>query len=185
MAFIPDMMSEKYAGLAWKFHVSPDSCDNPAHYENYIRLCAIGQQISGMGVTHLMLDVDEKGNVLAIAGYITLRATSLIDANEDGKKMVNPSLEIAELAVDKEYERKGIGTQLVKLAIAVADELRREYLGIKNIVLCADPKAVGFYKKRKFDMIEDWYEALHDGWNDHCEAMYISLLELDKIKWDT
>ena len=182
MDYLPVVMSPDYARLTWDFHVSPDSCDNPAHYEEYLRLCAINDQENGMGVTHLLLDTDKNGKPIAIAGYVTLRATSLVGTDNDGTKIVNPSLEIAELAVDKDYERKGVGTELVRLTISVADKLQRKFLGIKNIVLCADPKAVEFYKKKKFGMIEDWYEALRDGWNNHCEAMYMAMSDLDNLE---
>lgn len=184
MAYSFAMMSTDYAGLAWSFHVSPDSCNSPAYYEEYIRLCAISDQDGGMSVTHLVLDTDKNGEAIAIAGYVALRATSLVSTDENGVKIVNPSLEIAELAVDKDYERKGVGTMLVNLAIGVAAELSKRYLGIKYVILCADPKAVGFYTKNDFGKIGDLYETLRDGWNNNCEPMYISMQNLDKVKWN-
>ncbi len=176
MALTHALMSQKYAGLAWGFHVSPDSCDNPAYYETYLRLCAVDDHIHGMGVTHLVVDCDDDGNAKAIAGFVTLRATSLISTDKDGVKIVHPSLEIAELAVSKDYERRGIGSTLVNLAIYIADELRNGLLGIKYVVLCADPQAVDFYeKKMDFGKIGELYETLHDGWNNRYEPMYITL----------
>lgn len=177
MPYSFERMSTEYAGLAWKFHVSPDSCENPGHYEEYLRLCAIGDYRTGMGVTHLIIDKDETGAEIAIAGFITLRATSLVSTSETGVKIVHPALEIAELAVDKEYERKGVGSKLVDTAIFIADRLRNSFLGIKYVVLCADPKAIGFYEKMNFGKIGDLYEALREGWNDHCEPMYITFPE--------
>lgn len=171
------LMGKEYAGLAWKFYVSPDSCDNPDHYEQYLRLNAISDHKIGMGITHLLLDCNEEGKVVAIAGFVTLRATSLVSTDETGVKIVHPSVEISELAVSKEYERRGIGTGLINLAISVADDLRSNLIGIKYVVLCADPKSVGFYEKMDFGKIGDLYETLREGWNNNCEPMYITLPE--------
>lgn len=178
MPYSYELMSGKFMGLAWKFHVSPDSCDNPDYYEQYLRLCSISDYKSGMGITHLIVDTDNEGNAVAIAGFVTLRATSLVNTDGNGVKIVHPSLEIAELAVNKDYERKGIGTKLVDTAIFIADKLRASFLGIKYVVLCADPKAIGFYEKMDFGKIGDLYEALREGWNNNCEPMYITLPEL-------
>lgn len=180
MGFVFKKMSEKYAGLAWKFHVSPDSCDNHEHYETFLRLNALSEQASGRGVTHILIETDEGNETVSdtsrIAGFITLRATSLAYTC-DGKSYVKPSLEIAELAVDMDYERRGIGSKLVDVAIYIASQLNEQFIGIQNVVLCADPKAVGFYENPKvgFGKLEDFYDVLRDGWNDNCTPMYINL----------
>ncbi len=161
------------AGLAWKFQVSPKSCNNPEYYNNYIRLNAISDQQKGLGVTHIL--VDEEAD--RIAGFVTLRATSLISEGENGIKLVEPSLEIAELAVDRDYERREIGSSLIGIAIDTADELRKKYLGIRYLVVCADGSAVDFYKKLGFGELTSLYEVLHDGWNDDCDPLYITLPE--------
>lgn len=168
------IMNSDYSGLAWKFHVSPDSCENPGHYEQYIRLVAVDDRNTGMGTTHILVDEDAQ----ELIGYITLRATSLVSENERGNKIVHPSLEIAELAVSQKYAGKGFGTILVQLAILIADDLREELVGVRYVVLCADPKAVAFYEKLKFVKVSDIYDVLRDGSNDNCEAMFIELPRL-------
>ena len=87
------------------------------------------------------------------------------------------ALEIAELAVDERYERKGVGTELVNIALGAADFLRQHWLGIKYIAVCADPSAVGFYEKEGFRSVATLYEIPRDGWNDNCVPMYIALPE--------
>ena len=72
---------------------------------------------------------------------------------------------------------KQIGTQMVEFALLTADTLRQEHLGIKYVVLCADPKAVGFYEKLGFGCIEDLYQVPRDGSNSDCVPMYIQLPE--------
>lgn len=181
MGFVFEKMSAKYIGLAWKFHVSPTSCDNPEHYENFLRLIAISDHAAGRGVTHILVDTCDEENDInensKIAGFITLRATSLVDTC-DGASYVKPALEIAELAIDKEYERNGIGSKLVDTAILVATTLNDEFIGVQNVVLCADPKAVGFYENPKvgFGRLTDYY-VLREGWNRNCTPMYIKLYQ--------
>ena len=155
-------MNNDHFGLAMNFRVSPNSCDNPSHYEQYLQFSAISDGKSGMGVTHLAVEKDDDTDeVKAVLGFVTVRATSLLSKGENGEDRVHPSLEIAELAVSKNYERQGVGTKLVDLAIAMADEMRERYMGIKYIVLCADPKAVGFYEKLDFKAIGDDMEFIN------------------------
>lgn len=167
------LFNTKMIGLAWSFQVSPNSCTNPAYYEEYIKFNAIGDYQKGVGVTHTLVDIENE----RIAGFVTLRATSLVSIGRDNVKMVEPSLEIAELAVDKDYERRGVGTALIEISIGIADELRKMHIGIRHIVVCADESAVGFYKKQGFGELSTLYEVLHDGWNDDCDALYITLPE--------
>lgn len=178
MTYSLDLMSAKYIGLAWKFHVSPNSCANPDHYEEYLKFCAISDQKEGMGVTRIILEHNEAGEPTAIVGFVTLRATSLVSKGEDGKNIVHPSLEIAELAVAEEYEKQGFGSQLVNLAVLTAAKLREEFAGVRYVVLCADNAAIGFYDKQHFGKIGELYETPRDGWNNNCEPMYISLVEI-------
>ena len=99
-----------------------------------------------MGVTHILIDTAKQN----IAGFITLRATSLVSEGTDKIKLVEPAIEIAELAVDAKYERQGIGSALIGIAIDVSDELRKKVIGIRHIVVCADKSAIEFYKKLGF-----------------------------------
>ena len=173
MGFDEKLFNQELAGLAWKFQVSPKSCNNQEYYNEYIRYSAIGDQQKGVGVTRVLVDTESE----RIAGYVTLRATSLVSEGENHVKLVEPSLEIAELAVDAEFERQGIGSALIGIAIDVADELRKNYLGIRHLVVCADGSAIDFYKKLGFGELSTLYEVLHDGWNDHCDPLYITLPE--------
>lgn len=165
-------MKNEHAGLAWEFRVNPDSCDNPNHYEDYIQKSALSEQKIGRGTTFLHI-IDER-----IAGYITLRANSLIIQNEDTLSG-HPALEIAELAVDKDFERRGVGTFLVMTAVLKALELKNDHIGLQYVVLCADPKAVEFYKKDtiNFEPARNYFEIPRDGWNDNCTPMVLRLPE--------
>lgn len=169
-----ERFTSEYIGLAWKFHVSPSSCDNPDLYETYLRCSAISEGNAGMGTTHIVLDRDAN----KIAGYITWRASSLISENSSGIKIVNPALEIAMLAVDRDYERQKIGTALIKQTVATAEKIRTKLLGIRHIVVCPAPYSIGFYKKTKmFKPLNAIFEVLHDGNNDGCVPYFMTLPE--------
>lgn len=170
-----DLLKSEHMGLAWRFDVSPYSCDNPIYYKQYITLCALDDFRTGTSLTHVF--IDEQSDKMA--GYISLRASSLISESETGSMLVHPALEIAELAVDKGYEGKGVGREMFNFAVATADSLRMEHLGIKYIAVCADPKAVGFYKKLGFEPVGSLYKIPRDGWNEKCTPMYIALPELN------
>lgn len=166
------VMNAELSKLAFDFFVDPKSCDNPSHYDNFIRYIARDNQRGGYGVTHIL--VDESRN--KIAGYITLRATSLLFTS-DGKTLIKPSLEIAELAVDKEYKGNKIGSKLVDIALLVATEVNKELLGIRYVVLCSDPASVGFYEKKTFGRLEEFYDVIRDGCNNDCTPMYMNISE--------
>lgn len=80
MKLVEQRLNNTNQGLAWSFHVSPDSCENPEYYSDYIQMFAVTDYLTGMGVTHLLVDTD--ANIMA--GYITIRATSLVSSNDDG-----------------------------------------------------------------------------------------------------
>ena len=181
MGILLKKMSAKYAGLAWKFHVSQVSCDNPAHFEQYIQLNAISEHAAGRGLTHILVDTKTEDLSIdlqkaRIIGFITLRATSIVESNYHTLQ-VNPAIEIAELAVDQEYEHKGFGSKLIDTTIYLATQLNENFIGIQNIVVCAASQAVAFYENPRigFGRLEDYYVIPRDGWNDTCIPMYIKL----------
>jgi len=176
MPFYIDKMTQDYMGLTRNFTVNPYSCKNPLHYENYLKFCAISDQKRGIGVTHVLIDEHEETKQKKIAGFITLKATSLTKSYEDYDEG-HPALEIAELAIDKEYERRGLGTLLVQFAITTAAILNEEFLGIEYVVLCADPEAVNFYSKDTFGFkrLEEYYNVPREGWNVNCIPMFLKV----------
>ena len=166
--------NESYAGLAWGFQVDPDSCGNHEHYEEYIRLTAINDHNAGLGTTHAFIRQNEETGEKKLLGYITLRATSYIKTFE-GVMHGSPALEIFELAVDKTVEHEGIGTILVKFALAKAHELNQSEVGIQYVTLCADELAVPFYEKMGFARMDDYGDVPRDNWNVDCVPMFIKL----------
>lgn len=130
-----------------------------------------------MGVTHVFIDENEETQEKKIAGYITLRSSSLIMDSGENYKLGYPALEISELAVDQDYEGRNLGTDMVKFAISEALELNERTIGIQYIILCADPQAVGFYSNRNvgFKEIPMYQQIPRESRNKNCTPMYLKV----------
>ena len=169
-----EKFTNKLAGLAFRFEVNPLSCGNPEHFAQYIRFCAISDNKAGRSVTHVLLNKEKE----VIVGYISLKASSLLTEIEVRGKQVwtgEPALEIAELAVHKNYERQGVGRALIDIAITVATQTNDIILGIRHLVLAADPKAVPFYERMGFSPIRDYFHIPQDAANAKCVPMFMQL----------
>lgn len=128
------------------------NCENHEYFELYIREIALYDQSHHNGVTHIIISEDET----ELLGFVTLRATSLLSQDKSGL-IGEPALEISNLAVAGKWERHGIGRLLISNVLALAYELSTDQIGIKYILLRADPKSVGFYKKNGFEEAEPYY----------------------------
>ena len=167
---LSNLTFEKYeahhVGMAYAFKVNPLSCSNPEHFENYLKLSAIGDNAEGHMTTSVLVDNDGKG----IAGYLSLRSSALII-----EESTEPALEICCLAVNQEYEGNGIGSQLINMAMAIAMQVNEHFIGIRYILLAAEPKAVGFYKKNHFFELEQYYKMPLERKNEDCVPMMLRL----------
>lgn len=158
-------------GLAEKFSVNPDSCDNPDFYSSYLRYTAISDLHSGKTTTHLFIDEDAQ----RVMGYVALRASAIISNSED-HIIGTPALEVFVLAVDKEYERRGVGSALIDYVLTLANELHENVAGLQYIILAADKKAINFYIKVHFSPIENsWDKIPKENWSASCEPMIFKL----------
>ena len=164
--------AEKHFGLAWDFHVSPISCGHHEHYEEYIKLCAATDKASGLGTTHVF--ITEKDSREYLAGFITLRASSLI-MECDGILQGRPALEISELAVDERFAGQSIGRVLVEFTISMADSMNATSVGVRYVVVCSDPQSCGFYKQCHFSELGTLGAVPRENWNNSCVPMYIQL----------
>ena len=162
----------KHAGLAWAFHVSPFSCGNHEHYEQYLRLVAATDKATGMGTTHILIANDGKSEY--IAGFVTMKAAAII-SECDGVLNGTPAIEISELAVAEECERKGYGRDLLDYAVSVSCVISNSAAAVKHIILCADPASVGFYEKYGFRKLKGGSMIPTEGWNENCIPMYLTI----------
>lgn len=174
MSVYRDLISAEYTEIAGKFKINEKHCENPKHYETYIKQDCFTDHVQGMGVTHVFISEDDETGDKFIAGYITLRASSLT-LDMDDYKAGYPALEISELAVDRNFEGNGLGTDMVKTVIAEAMGLNDTTLGIQYVVLCADPAAVGFYTKLGFLQIPSYQEIPREHRNKECVPMMLKI----------
>lgn len=167
------IVNSENIGLAGQFSVNPSSCENSDFYKDYLMFNALLDVRSGRSTTHLFIDTDAR----RIMGFISLRASSIIYHDEKNTPIGEPALEIAVLAVDKDYERRGVGSALIDLAISEASMLRQNHLGVRYITLAADNLAVEFYRKMLFSPMEDLWEHYmpKDGQNNTCVPMVLRL----------
>lgn len=175
MSYYRIRISDNSQALVWNFHVNEEKCENPQHYDDYIRYSALRDLTDGLGVTYLYIDCNEETKEELIMGYISLRTSSLVKDMGEQKKFGYPALEISELAVDKRYNGQHIGTDMVLDAINIANELN-EIASIKYLVLCADPQAKEFYEKIEFVKMHEILEEIpRERTNMNCIPMYIKL----------
>lgn len=169
-----DICSKETAAMALSFTVNPKSCENSAFYTDYLRYSALSDQTAGRSTTHVFIDDDNH----KIMGFVSLRASSILSIEEKGGILGSPALEISVLAVDREYEGRGVGTALIDCALAEAAHLHEEHLGIQSIVLAADQRSVGFYLKNEFqEMDRAAFEQYlpRENWNQSCVPMCMEL----------
>lgn len=174
--FTPNLLS-----LVRDFACNERSCGNHAHFSDYLNTHALLEYCSGRNITHLFCSVDEDENPVLVKGFITLRASSVLVGTESGGYVGVPSVEISELAVDKRYERQGIGSMLLKFAISFCEEVR-EYIGVRYLTVYADKMAVDFYKHvMEFDDVSG-YEIPHDDWNSNCVPLIKQLRDIYSLE---
>ena len=129
-----------------KFHKREEfDCGNEL-LNNFLKKYAYQNQNRYLiGVTYVV-HIDNK-----IIGYITLSASSLKKVTLNKNKPYDdiPVLRIGRIAVDKNYQNKGIGKRLLKFGINKALELKENF-GCVGVVVDAKEEAVNFYKKFGF-----------------------------------
>lgn len=114
------------------------------------RYAAINQLVHHIGVTYVAVERDR------ILGFATLAPATL--QGEDfpstrAKKLPQyplPALRLARLAVETEFQGKGIGTALLRYAFSVALEMSAR-LGCVGILVDAKPTAVAYYAEFGFE----------------------------------
>ena len=165
------LFTKELYGLASQFEVDPSSCGNPEHYREYLLFRALSDNASGWSTTHVMLSE----NMNQIAGFITLKASAVLSEIDNRLFSGEPAIEIYNLAVAKEFQKQGIGRELVLLSMAMAQETNDLHFGVRNLVLTADPKAVGFYEKCEFVSLSEYYMLPKDLENASCVPMIMKL----------
>lgn len=166
------VVNKENLGLAEKFSVNPNSCENPSFYREYLQYTALSDLYTGRNTTHLFVDEGEN----RVMGFVSLRSSTILSEDENGTMTGSPALEIMVLAVDQDYERRGAGTALIDYVLTQADKLHEEFLGIQHLILAADKIAVGFYEKMGFGLMENRWERMpKESWSANCTPMSMFL----------
>ena len=174
--YIDELLPE-HGYMLQSFECTDCLCNNSNHFTEYLKWSALSDSASGNGKTFAMFECED-GDIKRIIGFITLKSTSFI-TSFDRMNVMNgePAMEIAELAVDKNYIRQGIGDALLMHAFSIAHTIRAEYVGVTRIVVCATKESVDFYSKKKygFKKISDTYEIPRSIDNENCIGMSVRL----------
>ena len=126
-------------------------CCEDKELENFLLQDALAHQKNMVATTYLCLFQ------LKPVGYFSI-CTDAISLDETEKQSSfgkdkpyrdYPALKIARLATHKDYQKRGIGTYMVKLAIGKALSLSTE-MGCRFVTVDAYPKSYPFYKKFNF-----------------------------------
>lgn len=120
----------------------------------FLRNFAWPNDRNGIGKTYVLIDKK------SICGFFTLssaqiKRSSLIDeSNIDLPRYPIPAIRLARLAVDKKYQKKGLGAQLLKEAL-IKIVNASNVVGIYLIVVEPKINAVGFYEKYGFKRLDE------------------------------
>jgi len=71
-----------------------------------------------------------------------------------------PCVRIARLAVDKRFERRGIGRFLLSVAIGKAVSVSNE-IGCRYITVDSKPESLGFYEKHNFKIVNKYRHSTY------------------------
>ena len=126
-------------------------CKNPS-YTEYYHVTAFNDMKEGIGQTWLCMYKKQ------MIGFVTIAMAHMRPERDErlrGKGYGNiPALLIGHLATHKDYERKGVGTNLIAWAIREAVSYSKR-IGCRVVMLNPedDPEVRDFYTKRGFTYV--------------------------------
>ncbi len=101
----------------------------------------------------------------SIVGYFSILADTIEvqaigdhDGIEDYPYKKYPGIKIARLAVDRKFERKGIGRFLVLASIGLALSVS-EIIGCRYLTVDSKQESIGFYEKLGFKIVERYRQS--------------------------
>lgn len=128
------------------------------------------------GTAKTYIYVERNGEHEKILGFYSIRCSSLIVNNGDnGGRIGEPALEILELAVHKDYQGQGIGSDMIKTIFSTAYKLKNEFLGIRHIVVCAKSTAKSYYERFGFQALPNYRKIPRSFDNQDCIGMSVRL----------
>lgn len=112
---------------------------------------ALVEQLAGLNTTTLLYLDD------SLAAYISLCADTitLADEEQEETKMpyaTIPAIKVARLAIDKNFQKQGVGKFLLQYAIYRALEVRNNYCGVKFLTVDCFLHRVSYYENFGFQI---------------------------------
>ena len=126
-------------------------CGRPA-LNDWLRQVARRHQDKGLSKTFVAVREDQPA---AICGYYALTVTELENGNLPPawrRKLPRriPGVRLGRLAVDRQYQRKGLAEMLIVDALARARRIYTEAGGVGLFVDAIDEQAAGYYRRVGF-----------------------------------
>jgi ribosomal protein S18 acetylase RimI-like enzyme len=102
------------------------------------------------------------GAAQKIVGYMTLVCGEVVVGDEDAALIDDiefryrqyPAIKIARLATDKSLQGRGLGRQLIDLAVGIARSVVGERVGCRFVVVDSKKNSVGFYERCGFTILD-------------------------------
>lgn len=126
--------------------------------DEYLHKYAYGDQICNLTRTFVIMKTD------LILGYFTLTSdrAAIIKSSKLSQKLPThdhfihrrdsiPAVQIHHFAVDKEYQNRGYGSQIMKTLIVFINVTILPHMGASLLTVNSIKSAVGFYHKQGFD----------------------------------
>ncbi|WP_367344147.1 GNAT family N-acetyltransferase [Methanomethylovorans sp.] len=96
-----------------------------------------------------------------LVGYFTLTTDTIHVKSIDSSDCVDdfpysryPALKLARLATDERFQRMGVGSYMLHIAIYLT-QIVSEIAGCRYITVDSKPESVGFYTKHGFKLVEE------------------------------
>ena len=126
--------------------------------EVFIRRHALKSARANLTQTYVAkLEGDRKviGYISIMCAEVKLEKSYNIDDKDGADKYeFQPAVRIARLAICGEHKRKGIGQQLVELALGIILEAIVPTAGCRFVILDAKSKSISFYQKTGFRLLD-------------------------------
>lgn len=149
--------------------------------KTFVRRHAQVYERQNLSRTYGAFDV-ANGNKLL--GYVTLVCGEVALQNGDDalvhgedvqySYLQYPAVKIARLAVDRRFRKKGIGEELVNLALGIAQEFICPNVGCRFVMVDAKAESVSFYTRRGFTTLDTHENRTRDE-----PVMFVDLSKLD------
>ena len=127
-------------------NLSDFRCSKP-EFEEYLRVNALDDQNAGMGRTYVF---SYKGHIV---GYVVLAMAHMHKAEQKHLNIDTygtvPALLISHLATHKQYERRGVGANMLFWTIKYGKNMAKN-VGCRVVLVSASADVSGFYEKNGF-----------------------------------